>query len=106
MGTHNELKQVREQKKQLLERQRELQVKVDATKEERRILVSQQTEARKNVRTYKTNVRTLSAEIYGTFKNGSAEDVLELAEELSVASSKLAEAVKSFGEAARAISKL
>lgn len=106
MGTHNELKQVREQKKQLLERQRELQVKVDETKEERRIFVSQQAEARKNVRIYKTNVRTLSAEIYNTFKVGTAEDVLSLAEELSVASSKLTEAVKSFGEASMGISKL
>lgn len=106
MGTSKELRELREQKKALLEKQRELLAKADEGKEERKAFRKTQTEARKAVMVGKKEVRELSAKIFDTFSKGSAEDILELAENLAAATEDLSNAVRSFGEAALGMSKL
>lgn len=106
MATNEELKQITEQRKALLERQRELQAKNEEGKEERKALRKQQAEARRNVRDHKTEVRVLSASIYKVFSEGTPEEILELAGNVASAGDKLSAAVRSFGEASVKLSKL
>lgn len=106
MPTHEKLKQIRQEKRELLERQRELQAKADETKEERKAFRTQIAEARKDARTHKSTVRILAASINECFKNGDAEEILALADELSTATENLVLAIRSFGEATDELRKL
>lgn len=101
-----ELKEIREQKKALLEKQRELQAKADEGKEERKAARKAQADARKEVREHKSAVRDLSAKIYSNFSDGDAEEINTLADELMESSTKLVEAVRSFGAAAEKLEEL
>jgi predicted nuclease with TOPRIM domain len=105
-ASQTELKEIREQKKALLEKQRELQAKADEGKEERKVARKEQAEARKTVREHKSAVRDLSANIYSTFSTGDAEAVNTLADELMESSTKLVEAVRSFGSASEKLEEL
>lgn len=106
MATHDELKEVREQKKALLEKQRELQAKADEGKEERKAARKQQAESRKEVRKLKSTVRDLNASVYGVFSTGTSEEVKELADELEKTSAQLVAAVRSFAEGAETLEEL
>ena len=102
-SSQDELKQIREQKKALLEKQRELQAQVEAGKGERKAARKVQSQARKDVRENKGAVRALSAKIYSTFSYGSAEEVNQLADALMESSTKLVETVRAFGSASEEI---
>lgn len=101
-----ELKEIREQKKTLLEKQRELQAKADEGKEERKAARKEQAEARKAVREHKSAVRDLSAKIYSTFSDGDAGEINTLADELMESSTKLVETVRAFGAASEKLEDL
>ena len=102
-SSQDELKAIREQKKALLEKQRELQAQADAGKEERKAARKVQAQARKDIREQKSEVRDLSANIYSCFSEGSAAEVNELADALMEASTKLVETVRAFGAASEEI---
>ena len=93
------LKEIREQKKALLEEQKTLQAEADAGKEERKGARKAQAQARKDVRTHKSAVRDISAKIYTTFSEGDSAEVNILADELIESATSLVSAVRSFGSA-------
>lgn len=101
-----ELKEIREEKRRLLERQRELQAKSDEKKDERKTLRSQIAEARKDARAFKSELRELSAKIQDTFKSEAADDILELSYQLQTTGDNLAAAVRVFGEASQELANL
>ena len=100
------IKEVREQKKALLEQQRELQAEADAGKEERKVARKAQAQARKDVREHKAAVRDISAKIYTTFSEGDSEEVNTLADELMESATSLVSAVRSFGSASEELEDL
>lgn len=106
MATKEELKEIREQRKLLAQRHRELLAASNEGKEERKAMRKQQAEARRNVRDHKAEVRGLSASIYKVFSKGTPEEILELADNVANAGDKLSAAVRSFGEASVELSKL
>lgn len=93
------LKEIREQKKLLLEEQKTLQAEADAGKEERKGARKAQAQARKDVRTHKSAVRDTSAKIYTAFSEGDSAEVNTLADELMESATSLVSAVRSFGSA-------
>lgn len=106
MSKLEELKKLREQKKALIEAQRQLVSDLDATREERKAARAAQAEARSEVKVFKGQLRNLSAEIYDVFSKGSVEDVTQLAADIEDSSADLAQAVRKFAAAAEQLEEL
>ncbi len=97
------LKEINAQKKALLEQQRALREELDATKEERKEARKVQAQARKDVREQKAELRDLSAKIYETFSTNDPKAIGELADNIMEVASELSGTVRKFGEAAKAV---
>ena len=95
------LKQINAEKKALAEKQKALREELDATKEQRKELRTAKADARKQAREIKGNLRDLTATVLPTFKKGSVEEIEKLADEIMEVASELSGTIRKFAEASK-----
>ena len=106
MATNVELKQVNEKLKALREEQKALKAKNEEGKEERKALAKTKSEARKNVKGSKTELRNLLGEINEVMKSNDSTTINNLANALMEASTELAAHVRKFGSTLESLDEL